>query len=176
MRYLGVVGALALLALAMPVRADIIVQMHKIGPDGIGESIGELILEDGDDGLTFEPRLKGLTPGMHGMHIHENPSCDAAEKDGVKVAGLAAGGHWDPKKTGKHLGPKGKGGHAGDLPALKVLADGTSTIDELVTAPMLLEDLVHKRAIVIHEGGDNYKDDPKPLGGGGARVACGIIP
>ena len=27
---------------------------------------------------------------------------------------------------------------------------------------------------MIHSGGDNYSDEPK-LGGGGARVACGVI-
>ncbi|TMA53165.1 MAG: hypothetical protein E6J75_15750, partial [Deltaproteobacteria bacterium] len=35
-----------------------------------------------------------------------------------------------------------------------------------------LED-VAGRALVIHEGGDNYSDTPKPLGGGGVRMACG---
>ena len=90
MRYLGVVGALALLALTMPARGaeEIVVKMHMIGPDGIGKEIGEIIVEDGVDGLTFEPRLSGLTPGMHGM-----PDCGSGMKDGVKVAGLAAGGH-----------------------------------------------------------------------------------
>nr|MBP8027895.1 superoxide dismutase [Acinetobacter sp.] len=24
-------------------------------------------------------------------------------------------------------------------------------------------------------GGDNYADQPKPLGGGGERIACGLI-
>lgn len=28
---------------------------------------------------------------------------------------------------------------------------------------------------MVHAGGDNYADDPKPLGGGGARIACGSI-
>jgi Cu-Zn family superoxide dismutase len=28
---------------------------------------------------------------------------------------------------------------------------------------------------MIHEGGDNYSDEPAPLGGGGARIACGVI-
>ena len=34
---------------------------------------------------------------------------------------------------------------------------------------------VKGRALMIHAGGDNYSDQPKPLGGGGARVACGVI-
>ena len=31
-------------------------------------------------------------------------------------------------------------------------------------------------SLMIHEGGDNYSDAPKPLGGGGSRMACGVIP
>jgi Cu-Zn family superoxide dismutase len=42
-------------------------------------------------------------------------------------------------------------------------------------AGLKLEDIAG-RSIVIHEGGDNYSDSPQPLGGGGARVACGVIP
>ena len=30
------------------------------------------------------------------------------------------------------------------------------------------------RSLMLHAGGDN--DHPEPLGGGGARIACGIIP
>ncbi len=33
-----------------------------------------------------------------------------------------------------------------------------------------------KVKLVIHEGGDNYSDTPKPLGGGGGRIACGVVP
>jgi Cu-Zn family superoxide dismutase len=28
---------------------------------------------------------------------------------------------------------------------------------------------------MIHAGGDNYADKPAPLGGGGERIACGVI-
>jgi Cu-Zn family superoxide dismutase len=28
---------------------------------------------------------------------------------------------------------------------------------------------------MVHAGGDNYDDTPAPLGGGGARIACGIV-
>jgi Cu-Zn family superoxide dismutase len=27
---------------------------------------------------------------------------------------------------------------------------------------------------MVHAGGDNYADEPQKLGGGGARVACGV--
>jgi Cu-Zn family superoxide dismutase len=28
---------------------------------------------------------------------------------------------------------------------------------------------------MIHAGGDNYSDHPEKLGGGGARIACGVV-
>jgi len=34
---------------------------------------------------------------------------------------------------------------------------------------------VNGYVIVIHASGDNFSDQPKPLGGGGARVACGVV-
>jgi Cu-Zn family superoxide dismutase len=34
---------------------------------------------------------------------------------------------------------------------------------------------IRGKALMIHAGGDNYSDRPAPLGGGGARIACGVI-
>ena len=42
-------------------------------------------------------------------------------------------------------------------------------------APRLKLADVQGLAIMVHAGGDNYSDDPKPLGGGGDRIACGVI-
>jgi Cu-Zn family superoxide dismutase len=28
---------------------------------------------------------------------------------------------------------------------------------------------------MIHDGGDNYSDEPAKLGGGGNRMVCGVI-
>jgi Cu-Zn family superoxide dismutase len=100
------------------------------------------------------------------------PNCGPAMKDGKMQAGLAAGGHYDPHATGKHEGPKGDG-HRGDLPVLNVDAKGNAT--EMMHAFRLSVEAVRGRAFVIHEGGDNYSDQPKPLGGGGARIACGVV-
>ena len=50
------------------------------------------------------------------------------------AAGLAAGGHYDPGNTGKHLGPNGEG-HKGDLSVLTVDARGKAT--KVVVAPHL---------------------------------------
>jgi Cu-Zn family superoxide dismutase len=89
------------------------------------------------------------------------------------VAGLAAGGHFDPSNSGMHQGPYGAG-HLGDLPALYV--DSLGRAVQPVLAPRVKIDDIRGRALMIHAGGDNYADQPKALGGGGARVACGVIP
>ena len=93
-------------------------------------------------------------------------------KDGKPAPGFAAGGHYDPAGAGKHEGPAGKG-HLGDLPFLKVGADGKAT--ETVVAPRLKTGDVKGRSLMIHAGGDNYADVPEKLGGGGGRIACGVI-
>lgn len=148
------------------------VSVFKIDANGIGLEIGTLMLMDSRGGLRIVPALGSLPPGQHGFHLHENPNCGPGMKDGKMQAGLAAGSHYDPNATGKHLGPQGNG-HKGDLPVLNVDANGNAT--ETMHALHLSVSSVRGRAFVIHEGGDNYSDQPKPLGGGGARIACGVV-
>lgn len=161
------------LLLALPAFADhTTVNMNKIDAKGIGAAIGTIEFMDTPQGLAIMTNLKDLTAGQHGFHVHENASCDAKDKDGKPVAGLAAGGHYDPAGTKRHAGPQGNG-HLGDLPVLMAAADGTSK--ETLTAPHLKVAELKGRSIMIHENGDNFSDQPKPLGGGGARVACGVV-
>jgi superoxide dismutase, Cu-Zn family len=164
-----VVGLLA----ATPVfAADLVVTMNMVNDQGIGQNIGTIAISEGSKGLVFTPKLTGLTPGLHGFHVHQNPDCAAGTKDGKQVPGLAAGGHYDPAGTGKHEGYEGMG-HLGDLPALIVDSDGTAST--AVTAPRLKMSDVKDHSIMIHAGGDNYSDLPAPLGGGGPRIACGVV-
>jgi Cu-Zn family superoxide dismutase len=147
--------------------------VSKIDANGAGAAVGTLHLKDSDQGLVIEPALDGLPPGSHGFHVHANGDCGPGEQNGAKVAGLAAGGHLDPAKSGKHLGPEAAGGHKGDLPVLVV--DGQGKASAPVRAPHLSVADVKDHAIVIHGGGDNYSDEPQPLGGGGPRIACAVV-
>jgi superoxide dismutase, Cu-Zn family len=144
-----------------------------VNADGTGKMIGNVTITESKSGLVFTPKLSGLPAGSHGYHVHETGNCSANEKDGKKVPAGAAGGHLDPQGTKHHAGPTGNG-HLGDLPPLVVSSDGNATT--AVTAPRLtkLSD-VKGKALMIHAGGDNYSDKPKPLGGGGDRIACGVI-
>lgn len=169
---LTLTAAALLLATAPAMAAKITITMNAIDSAGIGQPVGTIEARDTRQGLALTPKLSGLPAGPHGIHVHQNGDCGPKEQDGKPVAGLAAGGHFDPHASGKHMGPWQTGGHQGDLPALAVKGDGTAT-ETLVAPHLKLADL-KGRAVIIHAGADNYADDPKPLGGGGARIACGV--
>ncbi|AEC20888.1 superoxide dismutase, Cu-Zn [Pusillimonas sp. T7-7] len=153
--------------------ADITVPMHQATEKGVMDEVGQVVISESEYGLVFTPQLKGLEPGVHGFHVHEKPSCEPAEVKGKMTAAGAAGDHFDPKGTGKHGYPWGDG-HLGDLPALYVDAQGSAS--HPVLAPRLTSlDQVAGHALMVHVGGDNHADHPKPSGGGGAREACGVI-
>lgn len=168
-------AASLLCALALPSMADggLSITMNLVDENGLGASVGQVAVTESKYGLVFTPALSGLPPGLHGFHVHENPSCLPKEKDGKKVAALAAGGHYDPQKTGQHGTPWGEG-HLGDLPPLYVNAEGKAT--QPVLAPRLKLADLSGRALMIHAGGDNHADHPAALGGGGARLVCGVSP
>jgi Cu-Zn family superoxide dismutase len=152
---------------AQQVTADV----NRISDKGLGEKIGTITITEAKKGVSFKVTVKGLPPGKRGFHLHENGNCGPATKDGKMVAGLAAGSHFDPEGKKSHRGPMGAG-HKGDLPALNGTAKG---INQTVTAPRLKLAEVRGRALVIHEGGDNYTDKPEN-GGGKGRVACAVVP
>lgn len=164
-------AALMMLMATAPAMATVI-SMDEVNADGSVKTIGTVTVTETAYGLVFTPALQGLSPGLHGFHLHQNNSCAPAEKDGAMVAALAAGGHYDPRNAGKHGTPWGDG-HAGDLPPLYVDEDGNA--NHPVLAPRLRMRDLPGRSVMIHAGGDNHSDHPAPLGGGGARVACGVV-
>lgn len=139
-----------------------------------GSIVGKVVLSESLYGAVFTPALSSLPAGLHGFHVHANGSCDSSMKDGQSVAGGAAGGHYDPQQTGRHGAPWQDYAHKGDLPPLYVDEAGNAV--QPVLAPRLTLAEVSGKALMIHAGGDNHSDHPAPLGGGGPRVVCGIIP
>jgi len=176
-RHSGAALALGLAAVSLgagpALAAGITVPMALATPSGPGASVGGLTLSDSPQGVVIALDLHGLPPGAHGFHLHANPSCDPATgADGKVTPAGAAGAHFDPAATKMHMGPDAAG-HLGDLPRIEVGADGTAR--QTLTAPRIKSvDAFKGHAVMIHAGGDNYSDTP-PLGGGGARLACGVV-
>ena len=152
--------------------ADVTVDMNKITADGIGDKIGTTVIsKKSGGGLELKVDMTGIPPGEHGFHLHTKGDCAPEPKDGKPQAGLAAGPHYDPTSTKSHKGPIGDG-HKGDLPFLTATDKG---INVVVSAAHLSMADVRGRALVVHEGGDNYTDHPEN-GGGKGRIACGVVP
>jgi superoxide dismutase, Cu-Zn family len=171
MPILAASAAALLIATGVAIAQQLTVDINRISDDGVGEKIGTVTVSEGKGGVSFKIAVTGLPKGQRGFHVHEKGSCGPAMKDGKMTAGVAAGDHFDPDGKKSHKGPKGAG-HKGDLPALNTTAKG---IEQTVTAPRLKLSDVQGRAVVIHEGGDNYSDKPEN-GGGKGRVACGVVP
>jgi superoxide dismutase, Cu-Zn family len=135
-----------------------------------GAKMGSAELTQTPDGVKIDVAVSGLTPGLHGFHIHAVGQCEPPDFK-------SAGGHFNP--YGKKHGLKNPDGpHAGDMQNLQVNPDGTGSaevLDKLVTLGEGPTSLFHEggTAIVIHASPDDDMTDP--AGNAGARVACGPI-
>lgn len=139
--------------------------------NGKGSKIGTAKLVQTGQGVKFSVAVAGLTPGKHGIHVHQTGVCEAPE---FKTAGE----HFNPEGK-KHGFDNPEGPHAGDLPNIEIGSDGRGSA-EFVDAKVTLErDKANSllkpggTSLVIHEKVDDYKTDPS--GNSGARVACGVI-
>jgi len=81
-----------------------------------------------------------------------------------------------PGKHGFHIHEKGTCGPGMNQGKQAAgFAAGSHYDDFRRIAPAIKVAEIRGRSIMVHAGGDNYSDAPAPLGGGGARTACGVI-
>jgi Cu-Zn family superoxide dismutase len=146
-----------------PVNAD----LH----DKTGAVVGHVTVKPHKKGVSFLVTVKGLPPGMHGLHIHSVGKCDGPDFK-------SAGSHFAlPGQMHGMENPKGP--HIGDMPNLNVKADGAATLSfstDTVTLVGTSDNSLHRTggtALVIHEGQDDQKTDPS--GNSGARIACAVL-
>jgi superoxide dismutase, Cu-Zn family len=118
------------------------------------------------DGLRVEADVKGLTPGIHGFHVHE-------KGDLSKPDLTSAGGHFNPEGH-KHAGRMDSERHVGDLGNLEADASGHATVS-FVDRQLQLSGphSIIGRAVIIHGKADDLKS--QPAGDAGPRIAGGVI-
>ncbi len=154
--------------------------------DAGGNKVGKVKFEGNRDGTVVKANVHGLTVGLdgyHGFHLHANDAggqCDPAAPAGPFTN---VGGHWNP--TGLD-----HGSHAGDLPSLQVLLDGSGSARSVTGRFDPAE--IGGRAVILHAGPDNFGNVPtryvtgeppvagadaatKGAGDAGGRIACGIV-
>jgi Cu-Zn family superoxide dismutase len=133
-----------------------------------GRELGTLTLLEDARGVAVTGSLRGLSPGLHAIHIHGVGRCEAPFD--------RAGSHWNP--TGRQHGFDNPAGpHLGDMQNFTVAPDSTAEFRVSTpggtlrgTSPVLDGD---GSAIIIHQLADDYHTDPS--GNSGARVACGVV-
>lgn len=140
---------------------------------GDGKDLGTATLTEAPHGVLLRLELKGLTPGWHGVHFHEKGDCGTPDFK-------SAGAHVHTTASVVHglLNPDGNDN--GDLPNIHAGADGVAMAElysPLVSLkgaggrPALLD--ADGSAIVVHANPDDHNS--QPIGGAGARVACGVV-
>jgi len=154
----------------------LIVDMETTAPDS-EEVIGTVRISQRATGVVIKPALKGLEPGLHGLHLHEDNSCKSGRSQNGETESPSrepakeAGAIWDPGFKGNHEGPWGHG-HRGALPNLYVDSNGRATTP--VYAPRVSSRDFKDRALVLHAERDTYSGEPDSSGGSGDAVACGV--
>lgn len=134
------------------------------------KATGEIIFEEKVGQVVMEANFKGLAPGKHAIHLHENANCSSDD-------GKSAGGHWNP--TDKPHGKWGdsEGFHKGDIGNFEADKDGNATVQFETSEWCIGCDDVNKnivgRSVIIHQGGDDFISQPS--GNAGKRVGCAEI-
>ncbi len=139
--------------------------------NGQGKKIGTVELSQAGEGVLLRVRAEQLPPGVHAIHIHEKASCKGPDFK-------SAGGHFSSESQ-QHGYQNAQGPHAGDLPNVKVGADGQLEADLYTDQVSLKRGETNSlfagsgTSIVIHAGKDDYRSNP--AGDSGDRIACGEI-
>lgn len=121
-----------------------------------------------DGSVQINGAIEGLSPGKHGMHMHDVGDCSDAN-NGFKKAN----NHMD---LGHNHHGSATDGHTGDLGNIYANDKGVSLFT-MKTKKFSLEagakNSIRGKAIIIHSGADDEFTDP--AGNSGARILCGVI-
>ncbi|HMJ89680.1 MAG TPA: superoxide dismutase family protein [Candidatus Acidoferrum sp.] len=118
------------------------------------------------NGIRVVAHITGLTPGLHGFHVHEKGDCSAPDA-------ASAGPHFNPAGA-PHAGPDAPARHIGDLGNITANASGVGHY-ERVDKHLSFDgpNSILNRALIVHASPDDLTG--QPAGNAGARIACGVI-
>ncbi|GBP84357.1 Superoxide dismutase [Eumeta japonica] len=133
-----------------------------------GELIFTQIVPNGP--VTIEGNVTGLSPGLHGLHIHQRGAVDENCKE--------LGPHFIAY-YGRHGGPRDEVRHVGDLGNIKAEEQTVRVkiVDHLIS--LAGPRSIVGRSVAITRGEDDYgragTEDSALTGSSGSAIACGVI-
>ena len=169
---MSVLAGAALLAFVTNPANAVAQSAHAGIVDAQGATIGHADFSTVANGVEISVTVSQLSPGEHGIHIHNVGKCEGP-------AFTTAGGHFNP--TGAHHGVHNAmepHPHLGDLPNLVVSDAGTGKLTFTAVGVTIGDgpnSLFHDggTSLVIHAKPDDLTNDPS--GNSGDRIACGVI-
>lgn len=160
----AVCGLLVAGAVAKPAGEKVVLK------NGAGEAVGTATFTQAKNGVKVKIELKNLPIGAHGVHIHQNPTCEGPDFK-------TAGGHFNPDHK-QHGFENPEGHHNGDLPQNVTVQENHIGEASFVVTSVSLDpkapNSLYGTSIVVHEKADDMKTDPS--GNSGNRIACGVFP
>lgn len=151
---------------APPEKKEAIAIIHQAG-DYKGKITGTVAFIPEGDGVKIVADVEGLSPGKHGIHLHEKSDLSSPDLK-------SAGPHFNPGGK-KHGGPDSEEHHAGDLGNIEVDSNGHGHL-EIISHDLSIENAgngVVGHSVIIHANEDDLKS--QPAGNSGARIAGGAI-
>ncbi|KAJ9579860.1 hypothetical protein L9F63_004462 [Diploptera punctata] len=133
----------------------------------------ELYQSSNSDAVEVRGSVFGLTPGLHGFHMHR----DGNTGDDCK----AAGPHFNPHNQ-THGGPQDMVRHAGDFGNILALENGRADFQFYDSHISLIPGHIGYavgHAIVVHAGEDDLgkggNEESLKTGNAGGRLACCVV-
>src|SRR5688572_5194350 len=122
---------------------------------------GTVTFTEETEGVRVTASVEGLTPGLHGFHIHEKGDCSARDF-------ASAGAHFNP--TGApHGSPTDPQHHAGDFGNLDANHLGIARYERVFNwLTFQGTNSILGRGVIVHEKPDDLKSQPS--GNAGARL------
>ena len=138
-----------------------------LAPRADNEASGTITFTETEGGVEIVADIARVSPGLHGIHLHEKGDCSAADF-------TSTGGHFNPTDA-PHGSPEDAVRHAGDFGNIEIGEDGVGRLVLMSDMLTVAEgpNTVVGRAVILHEGEDDLES--QPTGAAGGRLACGIV-
>lgn len=142
----------------------------RMEPKSESNAMGRVQFVEENGTVTMTAKFRGLTSGMHAIHLHEKADCSSPD-------GTSTGGHWNPTFAQHGKWGDEAGYHKGDIGNFEADEKGNGgikfTTDEwCIGCDDETKNIVGK-AVIVHEGVDDFVT--QPTGDAGGRISCGGI-